>query len=232
MRQPAAASAPAVASGQSANIPAPVARNLRRRVAALCRLDPEMAELERVAGRLIPRQRPPGFATLVRIVIGQQLSTRAASAIFARLEAAALEAAAGLLSPEFFLETPAPALRALGLSASKAAYCRILAESVRGGALDVESLSELDDEACVAALTAIKGIGRWTAEIYLLFALDRADVWPASDLGLGAAYARLRALPARPSPREMAAIAERWRPHRSTAARLLWHFYDRVRAPL
>lgn len=214
--RPAAAKTPATAAEKA----------LRARLKSLYRLAPELADVERTVGRLAPRTRSPGFASLVRILVGQQLSTLAATAIFARLEAE------GPLAPEFFLRRSPDELRAYGLSGQKSAYCRDLAAAVERGVLDLDGIVALADEEAIERLTAIKGIGRWTAEIYLLFALDRPDVFPAQDLGLAAGYARLAGLDERPTGRALAAIAEAWRPHRSTAARLLWHYYDRVRAPV
>jgi DNA-3-methyladenine glycosylase II len=199
---------------------------LRRRVRALIRRAPEFAAVERIAGRVPLRLRPPGFATLVRILVGQQLSTKAAGAIFARLEAL------GPITPDLFLVHPAEALRAIGFSFQKAAYCRALAEAVAGGALDLDAVARSPDEDAILALTAVKGIGRWTAETYLLASLDRPDIFPAADLGLLAGYTRLAGLEERPPIPAFATLAEAWRPYRSTAARLLWHYYDRVRGPI
>jgi DNA-3-methyladenine glycosylase II len=199
---------------------------LRTAIGELCRLDPCFGGVEATAGPLALHRRPAGFATLVRILVGQQLSTAAAATIYGRLEAAS-----GGVAPGFFLASDDAALRALRLSAQKSRYIRALAAAIASGALDLDGLAALPDEACLAALTAISGIGIWTARIYLLAALARPDVWPAGDVGLQAAYQRLAGLPLRPSAAELAAIAERWRPWRSVAARLLWHYYDRTRMP-
>jgi DNA-3-methyladenine glycosylase II len=204
----------------------PRRRRLRRRMSALIELAPEFAVVEQRAGRVPLRERPPGFATMVRILVGQQLSTRAAAAIFARLEGL------GPITPDLFLMHPPEVLRAIGFSGAKATYCRALAEAIASGALDLDGLAGVPDEEAILQLTAVKGIGRWTAEIYLLGALDRPDVFPAADLGLAAGYAALAGLEERPAIKALVAIAEAWRPHRSTAARLLWHYYDRVRGPI
>jgi DNA-3-methyladenine glycosylase II len=201
-------------------------RVLRNRIRALLRRAPEFAEVERVAGRLAHRTRPPGFAALVRILVGQQLSTTAAATIYGRLEAL------GPVTPELLLAHPPEVFRAIGFSGQKAKYCRLLAEAVASGALDLDEIAAQPDDEAVLALTVVKGIGRWTAEIYLLFSLDRPDVFPAADIGLAAGYAKLARRDERPPPAELAAIADAWRPHRSTAARLLWHYYDRMRSPI
>jgi DNA-3-methyladenine glycosylase II len=116
-------------------------------------------------------------------------------------------------------------LAAIGFSRQKMRFARALAEAVKGRRLDLDALAEAEDEAAMAALTAIDGIGPWTAEIYLLFALGRPDVMPAGDLALLVAAQRLKRLPARPGPRELIDLAEPWRPWRSVAARFLWHYY-------
>jgi DNA-3-methyladenine glycosylase II len=203
------------------------AASLRAAIAELCGIDPAFGGIEAAAGPLAFRRRPPGFATLVRILVGQQLSTAAATTIYARLEAAS-----GGVAPEFFLTNDDAALRALGLSAQKSRYIRALAAAISTAALDLDGLAALPDESCLAELTAISGIGVWTARIYLLAALARPDVWPDGDVGLQAAYQSLAGLPQRPSAAELAAIAERWRPWRSVAARLLWHYHDRTRMPV
>jgi DNA-3-methyladenine glycosylase II len=113
----------------------------------------------------------------------------------------------------------------VGLSRQKMRYSRGLAEDLTGGRLDLGMLEALDDGAAIEQLTKVKGLGRWSAECYLLFALMRPDVWPADDLAVQAAAQRLKDLPARPTSKEMDALAEPWRPYRSAAARFLWHFY-------
>jgi DNA-3-methyladenine glycosylase II len=200
---------------------------LRRAIKELGRRDPAMARIEAEAGKLPFRYRPSGFASLVRILVGQQLSTTAAAAIFGRLEVAS-----GSVAPGFFLTAGSEELRVIGLSAQKMRTCRALAEAIASGALDLDGLAGLPDEICMDRLTALPGIGDWTARIYLLFSLGRPDVWPAGDVGLHAAYHRFAGLAARPSAAELAAIAEAWRPWRSVAARLLWHYYDRMRTPV
>ncbi len=197
---------------------------LRAALDALYRIDPRLRAAEEAAGPPPWRSRPEGFGAMLRTIVGQQLSTTAAAAIFERL------APAGAVPPpDALLTMPDEALRALGLSEQKIGYVRGLAEAVATGRLDFAALRGLPDEECIGLLTSVKGIGRWTAEIYLLFALDRPDVFPSADLALQAACRDLLALPARPSAREAAVLAEAWRPYRGGAARLLWHYYGHCR---
>jgi DNA-3-methyladenine glycosylase II len=200
---------------------APDARTVRLRacVLELCRIDPTLPAIEEQAGPLPFRDRPEGFAALTRTLVGQQLSPIAAEAIFRRIEAD------GGATPAYFLTATDARLRSLGLSGQKIAYCRGLAEAVTAGALSFDALRDLPDEEAIERLVALKGVGRWTAEIYLLFAMGREDVWPAGDLALQHAAMRLRGLPSRPAEKEMRCLGDAWRPHRSTAARLLWHYH-------
>ena len=165
------------------------------------------------------RERPTGFASLLRIIIGQQVSAAAASGIWRRLEAA------GSLEPAAIAALELEALKACGLSRQKASYALALSQAVASGTLDLEQVHALDDDGVVAALTAIKGIGRWTAEVYLLFAMRRRDVWPAGDLAVAVGMQRLRRLRKRPDPDRVRKLAEPWRPYRSAAALFMWHYY-------
>lgn len=171
------------------------------------------------------RHRAPGFAALLRAIVGQQLSVASASAIWARIEAAVRP-----VEPDALLALEEDALRALGLSGPKIRYARALAEQCASGALDLERLQELADEDAIAALVAVKGIGRWTAEVYLLFALGRRDVLPAGDLALLTAAQHLFDLPARPVPSELIDRAEIWRPWRGAVAHLLWRYFRETRS--
>ena len=168
-----------------------------------------------------PRVREPGFATLLRVIVAQQLSTRAAAAIWGRLEAAA----GGEVTPERFLALADTELRLCGFSAPKVAYGRGLAAAVASGGLPLADLAAMDEDAAVAALTRVKGFGRWSAEVYLLFALCRADVFPADDLALQAGYQRLAGLPERPKAVRLRELTEPWRPYRGAGAIFLWHYY-------
>ena len=164
--------------------------------------------------------RQPGFPTLVHIILEQQVSLASAQAAFDRLEKAS-----GLIAPESLLHFDDAELKTIGFSRQKAGYCRGLARAILDGEFDLDSLPILDDEAVRTALLRIKGIGPWTADIYLLMALLRPDVWPVGDLALALAYQKLKQLPVRPSAAELTIIADAWRPWRAVAARLLWNAY-------
>ncbi|WP_031460919.1 DNA-3-methyladenine glycosylase family protein [Chloroflexus sp. MS-G] len=163
------------------------------------------------------QRQPHGFATLAYAIISQQLSLAAARTIRDRLIDRL-----GILDPRTILAADEALLRAIGLSARKSSYLRDLAERVIRGQLELEQLPALDDEAVIAALTAVKGIGRWTAEIYLMFALERLDVLPAADLGLRDAVRLIYDLPHLPTSPEVRMLGERWRPYRSVACWYLW----------
>jgi DNA-3-methyladenine glycosylase II len=187
----------------------------------LAQVDLDVARaLERV-GYPAPRQREPGFATLLRIMVAQQLSTKSAAAIWARVE----QACAPLVTAERFLKLDEASFRTIGFSRQKMAYGRSLAEAVASGALDLHALPTLPEEEAIGAISALRGFGRWSAEIYLLFALGRADVFPADDLGLQVGMQRLKRLEARPNRKAMDVLAEPWRPLRGCGAIFLWHYY-------
>ena len=172
----------------------------------------------RVMPELLPlplRRREDGFVALVDAVVAQMLSTQSAAAIFGRMSAA------GLVSEAAIRAADDEALRAVGLSRAKIRYLRALAEA----GMDWPALRALPDEAVIARLTALPGIGRWTAEIYLKFALGRADAFAAGDLALAEAARLLYDLPERPGPAALTRLAEPWRPWRSVAARGLWAYY-------
>jgi DNA-3-methyladenine glycosylase II len=188
---------------------------------ALAALDPRMAALWQTAGTPATRARKPGYSTLLRIIVGQQLSTKAAASIWQRLEDANVTA-----DPANFLAQSDPALRGFGLSRQKIAYGRGLAEAVDGGNLNLARMGRMSDEDAIAALIDLKGIGRWSAEVYLLFALGRADIMPADDLALVVSAGRHLGDGERWTPAQLRAEAEKWQPWRSAAARLLWHAYN------
>ena len=168
-----------------------------------------------------PRQRERGYETLLRTILGQQVSVAAAASVWGKMEALL---GAGC-TPESLLASDPDALRACGLSRQKQGYARSLAELVRSGALDLHALPA-DDEEAIAQLVRIKGIGRWSAEIYLLFAEGRTDIWPAGDLAVQVAIGTILGLPERPSEKQMRTLAEDWRPHRSAMAIMAWHHYN------
>jgi len=167
------------------------------------------------------RHQPAGFATLARAICAQQVSTASARAIMGRVLAAI-----DPLTPDQTLTWNVEGLRGLGLSRPKATYFLDLAEACASGRLDLRRLSRLDDEAAIAVLVQVRGIGRWTAEVYLLFALRRPDIWPVDDLAIVQGVRRLMNLPEPPDKKTLMEIGERWRPYRSIAARLIYNFYS------
>jgi DNA-3-methyladenine glycosylase II len=169
------------------------------------------------------RRRPPGFGTLLRAIVFQQISIHAAAAIWRRIEAAVAP-----LTAEAYCATGDGALRACGLSRQKLAYARSLAELVASGEVPLAALDRMDDEEAIDQLVKIKGVGRWTAEVYLMFALGRRDMWPADDLGLVVGMQRLKSLRKRPDRKRMLKLGEPWRPRRSAAAHLLWHYFHKT----
>ena len=200
------------------------AERLAAALDALAAAEPALAAGIARIGYPPPRIRARGYETLLRTMVGQQVSVASADAIWRRLDAA------GLLTPEAAAAASDDALRACGLSRQKMAYARSLADEVTSGRLDLAALPE-DDEEAVAALVRVKGIGRWSAEIYLLFAEGRGDVWPAGDLAVQIEVGVLLGLDARPDEKATRALAERWRPHRGAAAIFAWHHYgERLRA--
>jgi DNA-3-methyladenine glycosylase II len=184
-------------------------------------LSPQMAGAIARVGYPEPRIRPTGYATLLRTIVGQQVSVAAAASVWTKLEALLGED----LPPHDLLAADFDALRACGLSRQKQGYARSLCELVVSGELNLTALPE-DDDAAIAELTMIKGIGRWSAEIYLLFAEGRPDIWPAGDLAVMAGMGRILGLAERPDEKATRARAEGWRPHRGALAIFTWHCYD------
>jgi DNA-3-methyladenine glycosylase II len=187
----------------------------------LARREKAFAKVLEQHGRPEPRVSEPGATTLLRTIVGQQVSVAAARSMWAKLEA-------GYGSPPDLariLKASDEELRVAGLSRQKAGYARSLAELVLTGELDLGSLPA-DDEEAIALLTRIKGIGRWSAEIYLLFAEGRTDVWPAGDLAVQIEIGKLLGLDGKPSEKQLRELAEAWRPHRGAVAVLAWHSYN------
>ncbi len=185
--------------------------------------DPDLAGIELRAGPLPWRTRAPGFPGLLQAIVAQQISNQAAAAIWGRLRAIG-----GALEPAGLLALSDDVVRAAGLSRPKIVHARVLAGAFLDGTLDPVAIAAMDDEAAVAAIASVRGLGRWTAEVYLLFALGRHDVFPAGDIALAASAAHLKGLEARPGPVDLRALADAWRPSRSLAARLLWHHWRHV----
>jgi len=196
------------------------AEQLRAGIDALAEREPAFAAGVARAGYPEPRIRDRGYETLLRTIIGQQVSVAAAASIWKKLEAALGD----LTQPAIVAAASDETLRAAGLSRQKASYARSLAEEVTSGRLDLENLPA-DDEEAIAALTRIKGIGRWSAEIYLLFAEGRPDVWPAGDLAVQIEIGRLLGHTERPTEKQLRVLAEPWSPHRGAAAIFAWHHY-------
>jgi DNA-3-methyladenine glycosylase II len=203
------------------------AASLNASLDALGRIEPGFARVLESHGRPEPRRHDPGVETLLRTIVGQQVSVAAARSMWNKL--------AGRFGQPVDLDALLAAsdeqLREAGLSRQKAGYARSLAGLVLAGELDLASLPA-DDEEAIALLTRIKGIGRWSAEIYLLFAEGRGDVWPAGDLAVQIEVGRLLGLAERPSEKQLRALAEAWRPHRGAAAVLAWHSYNNAGSAL
>jgi len=173
------------------------------------------------AGYPEPRIRATGYVTLLRTIVGQQVSVAAAASVWNKLAALLGDD----IPPEALLSAEFDDLRACGFSRQKQGYARSLCELVVSGELQLDALPA-DDEAAITELTRIKGIGRWSAEIYLLFAEGRPDIWPAGDLAVQAGLAKLLGLEERPDEKAARALAEPWRPHRGAAAIFTWHCYN------
>ncbi len=183
--------------------------------------EPGFARALELAGYPEPRIRDTGHKTMLRTIVGQQVSVAAASTIWGRVEALVGED----MQPELLLDADFEELRACGLSRQKQSYIRSLCELVASGEVDFTHLPG-DDEEAIAELTRIKGIGRWSAEIYLLFAEGRPDIWPAGDLAVQAGIGKILGHAQRPSEKETRVLGEAWRPHRGSIAILTWHCYN------
>ena len=197
------------------------ADSIRTAVEALAAREPAFAAVVEKFGVPPPRCSERGAQTLLRTIVGQQVSVAAARSLWAKLEAS-------FGSPPDLgrlLDASDEDLRAAGMSRQKAGYIRSLAQLVISGELDLDALPP-DDEEAIALLTRIKGIGRWSAEIYLLFAEGRPDVFPAGDLAVMIEVGRLKNLPDKPSEKQLRELAEAWRPYRGAAAVLAWHSYN------
>jgi DNA-3-methyladenine glycosylase II len=195
--------------------------SIRTHVEELASREPAFARVVDQHGIPEPRTSEPGAHTLLRTIVGQQVSVAAARSMWAKLEAA-------FGSPpdlKLLLAASDEEMRAAGMSRQKAGYIRSLAQLVLSGELDLDNLPE-DDEEAIALLTKIKGIGRWSAEIYLLFAEGRSDVFPAGDLAVLVELGRLMGLAEKPSEKQLRELAEPWRPYRGAAAVLAWHSYN------
>jgi DNA-3-methyladenine glycosylase II len=196
------------------------AARLASAVDVLARRDADLAAIVARYGTPPLWDREPGFGTLLHIILEQQVSLASARSAFDRLRAVA-----DPLSPTRFLELTDAELLAIGFSRQKARYGRALATAIETGALDLDGLGTLDDDAVRRTLEALPGIGPWTSTIYLLMVLGRPDVWPVGDIALAESVGQIKRLGRRPDPLEMGTLGEAWRPWRSVAARLFWHDY-------
>jgi DNA-3-methyladenine glycosylase II len=195
-------------------------RTLAQAVYRLAGLDPDLAKIAAALGPPPLWERQPGFQTLIHIILEQQVSLSSARAAFDRLLAVTTP-----LTPERFLLLNDAELKSVGFSRQKTSYGRCLAGAIVRRDLDIDALNSMDDETARAELMRIKGIGRWTSDIYLLMALLRPDVWPRGDLALAVAVKQVKRLRQRPTEEELCIISSEWQPWRSVAARLLWHYY-------
>ncbi|MBA3897911.1 MAG: DNA-3-methyladenine glycosylase 2 family protein [Sphingomonadaceae bacterium] len=196
------------------------AEQLRHSLDALAAIEPRFAAAIAEAGYPEPRIRARGYETLLRTIVGQQISALAAEAVWKKVAAAV----GAIGDPQAMVATSEETLRAAGLSRQKIGYVKSLAELVADGALDLANLPE-DDEEAIAALVQVKGIGRWSAEVYLLFAEGRLDIWPAGDLAVQEDVGRILGHDTRPGEKLVREVAESWRPHRGAAAIFAWHHY-------
>lgn len=194
--------------------------SLRAGVEELAQRDPDLSLLYVRNGVPPLWRREPGFPTAVLIILEQQVSLASARAAYNRLVAAIEE-----VEPHRFLALDDDELRTIGFSRQKAGYCRGLAQGLLDGSIDLDGIAELEDDAARERLVAIRGIGAWTADVYLMFALGRIDTWPPGDRALLVSLGRAKQLDDVPTSDHGVAIAEAWRPWRSAAARLLWHDY-------
>ena len=198
--------------------------SLAAAVRVLARRDRDLAALFRRNGLPPMWARRPGFATLVHIVLEQQVSIVAARSLYRRVRERI-----GGMTPEIVARTGVRRLHRLGLTRQKASYCHGLAQAVLEGSLSLGDIARAPDATGREALLALRGIGPWSADIYYLMALRRPDVWPVGDLALAVALHEVMGLPARPDARLQQDLSERWAPFRSVAARLLWHYYLNTR---
>ncbi len=182
--------------------------------------DPDLERVRQCFGDAPNWRRPPGFATLIHIILEQQVSLASAQAAFDKL----CEIVSPL-TPQGFLSLDDAALKNAFFSRQKLRYSRELANAIVTGKLELEALESRSDDEVRQKLTSIPGIGPWTADIYLMMALGREDIFPVGDLALAIAVQEIKGLAVRPKPSELSLIAEAWRPERSSAARLLWHYY-------
>ncbi len=196
-------------------------RIIKRGMEALIQVDGDLARAVEEIGLPAPRLRPAGFGTLFAIILSQQISTGAARAIHKRVTTLLEDT-----TPESLLAVSPEALRSAGMSYRKIEYARGLAESIVDGRLDLDGLRKLENSEIISAITALRGFGVWSAEIYLMFSLRRRDVFPADDLALRSSLQILKGLDARLTSKQARNLVEHWSPWRSVGALFLWHYYQ------
>jgi len=194
---------------------------IKRHMDKLVQVDPDIAQWRKRVGDPTPRIRPKGYSSMFRTLVAQQISIAASRSIYARLEAIL----ADMDDPQHILDASDDLLRQGGLSRQKIGYAKSLAEHIVSGKLNFNHLAKLCDEDAIAMITSVRGFGRWSAEIYLMFAEGRPDIWPAADLGLQEGMKKIKMLKLRPGEKQSRSIAERWAPWRTTAALFAWHVY-------
>jgi DNA-3-methyladenine glycosylase II len=203
------------------------AEDLRNSLDALAGREPRIAAALASVGYPEPRISEPGYQTLLRAIVGQQVSVASAASLWSKLTAAVGDPP----DPAILLAASDETLRSAGLSRQKASYARSLAEEVVSGRLDFVRLPA-DDEEAIAELVRVKGIGRWTAEVYLLFAEGRTDIWPAGDLAVQIETGRIMGLEGKPDEKRVRELSEPWRPHRGAFAIFAWHHRKNSAAPV
>jgi len=191
----------------------------KQAVETLSKGDPDLNMFYRTCGLPLLRTRPPGYGTLLKVICAQQVSTAAARAITGRLDAISKP-----MTPEKFMGLSDKKVREIGLSRQKENYGRGIAEAIINGTFSLRRIANMRDEQAIAEMMNLKGIGRWTAEVYLIFALRRPDLWPIDDLGIVKGVMGMKGLTSRPSRQELLQIGELYKPWRSAAARMMWHY--------
>ena len=193
---------------------------IQKGMEALSLIDEDITHAFSELGCPPPRSRPPGFETFISTIVSQQLSTKVAAVIMARVTELLKE-----VTPQRLLNIEEQALRDAGLSWRKIEYAKGLANAVVDGSFNIDALDDLSDEDAINEIIKMKGFGRWSAEIYLMFSLDREDIFPADDLGILVALGRLKGLPNKPTPKQARTLVAHWAPLRSIGTLFLWQYY-------
>lgn len=196
--------------------------HIRDQLTALAQRDDQVKAALELVGFPPERVRDQSFGIFLRVIVGQQLSVKAAASIFDRMTALVGEDP----GPDAFDDMDDDALRAAGLSKQKINYVRSLCDRVKDGTLDIESLPKQSDEDAIQSITAVKGLGVWSAHMYLMSSLGRPDIWPVGDLAVRVGVGRIVETDERPTEKQTQEIGERWRPYRSAMALLAWHYYS------